>query len=335
MRSSFRACLLSLLAVAAFPPPGASAGADVAFIVAQVNGEVITEGDIQKRIADAVRLAQSKYRGAELENQVRLLRQEALDQLIADKLLGQEAMRKPDKDKEKAKDREKEVERRLEEHIKALSEKAGSYAKLVDEVTKAGFKIEEQKEEWRRKLMVEQLVTDHVEKKISVSPAEVRAYYDEHLGEFRREKEVKFRQILIQPDSTHPEDRERARRLAESLLEKLKQRADFAKLAQSYSAKGAHAENGGLWDFTRKGVMIKEVDEVLFRLKAGETSGVVESSLGFHILRAEEITEAHTVGFEDAQEEITRKISGQQYKKFMSEYVEKLKGKALVEIKAK
>lgn len=340
MRRIVRPLLFVLMSGQTLSAGAVLAATDVAFIVAQVNGEIITEGDVQKRIAGAVRLAESKYHGSELEDKVRLLRQEEIENLIADKLLAQEAKRRLTKGKGQDKDRDKdekvkEVDRRLEDFVKELSEKAGSYAKLVEDVTKAGFKMDEQKEEWRRKLMVEQLVAEHMDKRISVSPMEVRAYYDEHLAEFKREKQVKFRQILIQPDSEHPEDRERARRRSESVLDKLRQGADFAKLAQNYSAEGARAKEGGLWDFTGRGVMIKEVDDVLSKLKPGEISPVVESALGFHILRAEEIIEAHMVSFEDAQDEITKKIAEQQYRKLMRDYVEKLKTNALIELKAK
>ncbi len=72
---------------------------------------------------------------------------------------------------------------------------------------------------------------------------------------------------------------------AQQLLDKLNQGTDLGQLAVEYSIDpGARNNKGDLGYFSR-GDLIKEFEDVAFRLAVGETSGIVKTSLGFHIIR--------------------------------------------------
>ncbi|UJG42119.1 MAG: peptidyl-prolyl cis-trans isomerase [Candidatus Heimdallarchaeum aukensis] len=74
---------------------------------------------------------------------------------------------------------------------------------------------------------------------------------------------------------------------AEQILEKLKHGADFNNLAKTHSLCTTRKNGGKLPEFS-KGRMIKEFEDVAFKLNKGEISGVVKTKIGYHIIKREE-----------------------------------------------
>lgn len=72
---------------------------------------------------------------------------------------------------------------------------------------------------------------------------------------------------------------------AEEILAKLQAGDDFAKLARQYSIDEASKENGGDLGVFAKGDFMAAFDEAAFKLNPGETSGIVKSQIGYHIIK--------------------------------------------------
>ena len=72
---------------------------------------------------------------------------------------------------------------------------------------------------------------------------------------------------------------------AQSVLDKVKAGGDFKKLAAEYSIDPGAAKSQGDLGYFSRGDLIKEFEDVAFNLKINETSGIVKSSLGYHIIR--------------------------------------------------
>ena len=76
--------------------------------------------------------------------------------------------------------------------------------------------------------------------------------------------------------------------------------ADFATLAKTYSQDTSTRGSGGdLLFFPRGTLMVPEVEEVAFALQPGQFSGVVTSSLGYHIVQVIERDPARPVSPEN------------------------------------
>jgi len=87
----------------------------------------------------------------------------------------------------------------------------------------------------------------------------------------------------------------------------------FEEQALKHSECPTALDGGKLGDLPR-GKLFPELDQALFELKAGEVSGVLESELGFHVLRCDAITEANILSMAEAKPHI-RKLLEQKRKR--------------------
>ena len=76
-----------------------------------------------------------------------------------------------------------------------------------------------------------------------------------------------------------------AKKLAEEVAAKAKAGEDFGALASQYSDDTANKDRlGSVGKFKRDG-MVKPFSDAAFALAVGETSGVVETEFGFHVIK--------------------------------------------------
>jgi parvulin-like peptidyl-prolyl isomerase len=87
------------------------------------------------------------------------------------------------------------------------------------------------------------------------------------------------------PDVTR--SKEDARKLAEQVVKKLQNGADWVATANEYTEDPSGKGNGGKLGTFPKGRMVPEFDTQVFALQPGAISGVVETSFGFHIIKRE------------------------------------------------
>jgi peptidyl-prolyl cis-trans isomerase D len=162
---------------------------------------------------------------------------------------------------------------------------------------------------------VEYVVLDAeaMKKGVTVSDDELRAYYKENASRYTTPEERRASHILITADKSLPAaDRAKARAKADDLLATLAKTPDaFAALATKNSQDPGSAGKGGDLDFFGRGAMVKPFEDVAFALKRGETSGVVETDFGFHIIRLTDIRGGESRSFESARAEIEGAIRQQ------------------------
>lgn len=152
---------------------------------------------------------------------------------------------------------------------------------------------------------VEYVVLDlaSVQKTVSVSDEELKSYYEQNMARLSNLEERRVSHILITADAAAPAaERDKARAKAEKLLAEIKQSPDkFADLARKNSQDPGSAAKGGDLDFFARGAMVKPFEEAAFALKKGDTSNVVETEFGFHILRLTDIKTPKQKTFEESR----------------------------------
>ncbi len=147
-----------------------------------------------------------------------------------------------------------------------------------------------------------------------VTDQDLQAYYDQHRDEYRLPEQVKVTHILIKiplPGADGKVDEkgvEAARKKAEDVLKQVKAGGDFAKLAGQYSDDPGSAKNGGDLGWIGRGRTVPEFEKAAFSLPKGQTSDLVKSSYGFHIIRVEDKQDAHVKTLAEVKGEIEAKV---------------------------
>lgn len=163
-------------------------------------------------------------------------------------------------------------------------------------------------------LKVQKYLLANAYKDIEVSDAEVAGYYEANLKEFQRNEEIQLFQIMLK-------DRDKLLAIRSELL---KQPSRFEEIARSESV-SPEAANGGAMGFFEKGMLPKEMEEVVFSLKVNEISPIVESPYGFHIFKITQIKKSRRLLLAAVKDEIKSKLLSAKMSAAYSQFLQKLK----------
>ncbi len=117
---------------------------------------------------------------------------------------------------------------------------------------------------------------------MTASPEEIEARYKDSIQTYTTPEQVRASHILLK---TEGKDEAAVRKTAEGVLAKVKGGGDFAALAKQYSEDDLSKVKGGDLDFFGRGAMAKEFEDAAWALEPGQTSDIVRSPFGFHIIR--------------------------------------------------
>jgi len=283
-----------------------------------VNGEIITEFDIRREVANAFQIAREKYGEEGLQRKEREIISKGIDELIDRKILVQEAKKVVLADPEKA----EAIEKNLDAFVKGAVEEVGSVYKFYELAHKQGINPLKKRAELKEDLLIEEIMRDNVYRKIVVTPKGIKRYYQEHTDEFTREGSLSFRHILLM--FSRYETKEDAKSAAEDILNRLKSGEEFGDLAKEYS-RGPHSDEGGLWETDEVKDFRKDLVAKISNLKEGEISPIIDSSFGHHIFKIEEIIPTQTLSFQQAQNEIRNMLFREEFVKKRKEYLKQLR----------
>ncbi len=147
---------------------------------------------------------------------------------------------------------------------------------------------------------------NHVaEQQPEVSDMDAELFYRLHSERRVVPERRTVRHILVTINDQFAENRREAAlfRIRKVRRELIKKPFKFEKFARSTSECPTALEGGLLGTFT-SGQLYPEIDEVLLGMVEGEISEVVESTLGFHVLKCEAISPGREIPFEDVREKI-------------------------------
>ncbi len=141
----------------------------------------------------------------------------------------------------------------------------------------AKYRVPEQ-----RKVRFVRIDTAEVAAKLEVPRSAVEQFYNDHLGTYTTPEEVRASHILLK---TEGKDDAQVRARAEDILKQVKAGADFAALAKKYSEDDSNAGQGGDLDYFSRGRMVPEFENAAFALEPGQTSDLVKTQFGYHIIK--------------------------------------------------
>lgn len=162
-----------------------------------------------------------------------------------------------------------------------------------------------------------------------ISQAEIQQYYDSHRQQFQVPEQVRVRHILIAvPAKADAKTVAAAQAKAEGILKQLRNGADFAALAKKYSDDPGSKTQGGELGFIQHGATVPEFDKTAFSLQPGQTSGVIRTQFGFHILQVEEKQTAHLKPLDEVRDLITANLMQQDRSEAAQKYAAQLQSQA-------
>lgn len=155
---------------------------------------------------------------------------------------------------------------------------------------------------------------DSYRAKAIISDKMIQDYYEVHQEEFKTDKTVEARHILIKVDKDAGLGAvEKAKNKALDILQMANEDKDFAELAGQYSECPSKEQGGHIGVF-RKEAMVKPFADKAFSMKAGEISRPVRTRFGWHIIKVEKINEGLIVSIDEAKKGIRKKLIDEEAK---------------------
>jgi peptidyl-prolyl cis-trans isomerase C len=292
---------------------------DLPEVVARVNGQPIPRAEFER----AVRTVEARAGGPVPAERRSEIYRNILDQLVVYRLLAQEAGTR------KVTVSDAEVEARIDQLRQQFPDEAAFAKALAEQKTT----VDRLREDARNDMVVTKMLESAVGSEVGVSDQEIAAFYEQNQEQFREAESVKASHIMIRAEQQADEaTRKQARERAESLLQQVRQGADFAALAKEHSQDPGSAADGGDLGFFPRGQMVPAFDAAAFTLEPGQVSEVVETPFGFHIIKVAERRPDRQVSLAEVRNDIVEFLSAQQKQGKAESFIEQLKAKSKIEI---
>lgn len=291
-------------------------------IVAIVNEQVITYSDTQKY--------QARLNSAGLVDEVLVAignpealkkdRNALLNQMIDEKIIDSEV---------KHKNMEVTIER-VEEEIRNIAKENNiSRNQLKEALNKQGVTMSQYQDFMKTSIERRQLIEREIKSKIRISDEDISSYYLSKKGPSAAQIfEYSLAHILFTPKNGGDEA---ALQRAKSVEEKLKQGQSFEKLAEQYSEDGNFSKGGEMGTF-RAGEMTKEIEAAVKKAGPNETTSIVKTSQGYHIIK---ILKRHLISdpkLEEEREALFRELSRDAFKRQFRLWLDQRKDEAFIRI---
>ena len=313
-----------LLAAADTPQPNVHI---VEEIVAKVNNDIITRGELEKvraQIEAEIRV-QKRLEGAALESEVRQKHADALRDQIDQLLL-------VEKGKELNINVDPDLNRRLAEiQVSSKESDPDKFHKWVEEQS-GGMPFEDVKQQMKNQMLTQRVIGQEVGRNINIPQADIQKYYDEHKAEFIREEMVFLSEILIVPTDKNPAGWAAAEKKAKDVSNRARNGEKFPQLVKDYSGAETAKNEGELGSFKR-GMLIKPIEDVVFKQNKGYISDPIKTDNGFEILKVDERYAAGQASLTDVEDQIKEKLYMPKMQPALRTYLTKLRQDAFLEIR--
>ncbi|MBI4313222.1 MAG: peptidyl-prolyl cis-trans isomerase [Candidatus Omnitrophica bacterium] len=242
-------------------------------VLAVVNGQTITDRDVQTRM--------SKLAPA-LRQALKSDRRRLLEEMVLEALLVQEARR-----------------RGLERDAQ----------------------VQELLREAKKQILIGRLLEREGRQQVQVDDQQIAEFYEANKARFAVPERWRASHVLVPTE-------EKAR----AALDRLSKGESLEKVAGEMS-EDASKSRGGDIGFFSKGQLIPEFEEASMQLKVGQTSGIVKTSLGYHIIQLTDHQPVQQKGLAETKEQIVQELKSQKERGAVDQFVGKLRKQAQIFIR--
>ncbi len=230
----------------------------------------------------------------------------------------------------------------VEKELQAFKKSYGSEEKFQETLKLRGLSEDELKKGIEVDLIAKNLLDNRVKGKVHVTDTQVKKFYEDKKENFKRPDSFRVRHIFVAyvpfdvVENTPAEEmkekageyRAASKKKIDEVYGKVKNGGNFEELAKKYSDDKGSAGKGGDLDFMYKGVFDPIFDKAVASLKIGETSDIVETEFGYHIIQLMETRPADYAPFAEVEESIQKHLFMTEAQKLVGRYVEALRKKA-------
>ena len=289
-------------------------------IAAIVNGDVITYSQVRSLSAPREKVLRAQFRGDDLVNKIKEIRSAALQDLIDRQLIIQafkkESYQIPDHF----------VDDRVREIIRESF--GGDRNTFIKTLEAQNYSLGEFKKHETERIMVQAMRSKNVKLQTIASPTKIEEYYKTHRDEFTAKEQIKLRLIMI-PKHEESGNASVQKSMAEEILGKLSNGADFAGMAQIYSEDSSR-ERGGDWGWIERKTLAAPLEKIAFNLPVRRVSSIVEYSNNYYILKVEEKRGGTTKSLAEARPEIEKKLIQLEAQHLQERWLASLRSKAYI-----
>lgn len=319
--------------------------------LATVNGQAILLSEFEKNASPIIDQFQKMAPAAE-QTPERLsdIKKRVLDQMVDDRLFVQEAKKKTI--------RVSQLE--VDDGVKKVRGRFSTEEEFKQEMQKAGMTQEEFRQHLQEQLATIKLIDQEVKAKVPPpADAEVKELYDSiqailqdkpipgsHTsseidelkslaqGVKRRFGErVRARHILIRvPPAATQAQRDESLKKMKDVQNQLKKGADLPELAAKYSEDPQSKERGGDLGYFSRGEMVPSFEKTAFGLPVGQTSDIVRTDFGYHLIQVEEKKAAQKTNLDEIKDDLREYLFQQRAAKRMEAYIKELRAKSEIKV---
>jgi len=316
----------SVLAVAlAFGAPVFGAVEVMEEVIAKVNGDIITNTDLEKTRREArADLVKQGTPAAQIQKFIEEHQKDELRNRIDQLLLIQ-----------KAKDLDIKVDNDVSKYLANLQKQVNEpdverFHEMVHQQT--GEPFEDFKADIGNNLLTERVVRQEVQDRMSIDHKEVAQYYEAHKTEFVRDEKIFLREILISTDGKDEAGIAAAKKKADDLVKRARGGERFADLAHENSDAVTREQYGDLGAF-KKSELQQSLEDAVWTQPDGYITDPIRVQKGFLILKVEKHQKAGQASLDEAEGEIMDRIYQPKMQPALRAYLTKLRESAFLEIK--
>jgi parvulin-like peptidyl-prolyl isomerase len=273
----------------------------------------------------AAELRQQGLSGAKLQQALQARAADALREQIDQLLLVQ-----------KAKDLNINVDSEITKRLAAMQvqSKINDPDKFHDYIREQmGMPFEDFKQQVKNQMLTQRVIGEQISSHVLIPEPEKRKYYEEHKNDFLRDEEVFVQQIFISTEGKTPEQVAAAERKAKDLVARARKGEKFGDLAATNSDDLETARNAGEMPPFKRGQLLKEIDDIVFKQKKGYITDPIRAPTGLLITKIVDRYEKGLATYEEVENEINERMAGPQMNVKVRTYLTKLRQEAFLEIK--
>lgn len=289
-------------------------------IAAVVNGDIITFSQVRSLVGPREKLLRSQFTGEDLIAKIKEAREAALKDLIDRQLIIQafkkESYQIPDH----------YVDERMHEIIRENF--GGDRNTFIKTLEAQNYSLGEFKKMETERMIVQAMRSKNVRRDMIASPAKIEEYYKAHRDELTSKEQIKLRLIMI-PANASEGNAPAQKAMAEEILGKLSNGAEFDRMAQIYSEDSSR-DLGGDWGWIERKTLAVPLEKVAFNLPVGRVSKIVEFSGNYYILKVEEKRGGTRPSLAQVRDDIEKKLLQEEAQNLQERWLASLRSKAYI-----